>query len=278
MASSISYAMRVLGWRIAYFWDRACPYCGSIKTQAVGRKHMILQLRVCTECGLKYRFPKDRESAAQSFYDNGYHEPSVTDLPSKEDLQTLLVTSFKGSPFDRSEKMDFVISRLGESAREMSVLDYGASFGHVLAQLRSRGLTRLLGYEVSRHRARFGAEHLGEEIRSDFDEVLAHPFRPFDAVLASHVLEHLPRIGRAFELIRQVLRRPGGKLFIWVPNASQEALERFHHGSWASLVGEPHPLAIDYDFLSSALPKHGFRVLERGPRNAEELSLVGEVI
>src|SRR6185295_4755100 len=274
MASSISYAARVAVSWIAYFWDRACPYCENTNTRAVGRKHMILQLRACGECGLKYRFPKDYELRSRTFYESNYNEPSVTNLPSKEELEGLARNSFKGSPFDGTEKIDFALSCLGTSAKDMSILDYEASFGHILSQLRTRGLNRLLGYEIARPRASFGTRYLGEDIRSNLDEVLKHPLHPFDAILTSHVLEHLPRLRVTFEFFRQALRVPGGKLFIWVPNASREALERFHQGSWAPLVGEPHPLAIDHDFLCKVLPQHGFRILETGPRDAEELRLV----
>lgn len=276
MARSISYALRVLAGRFISFRDRACPYCESTKTHAVGLKHIILQLRICEECGLRYRFPKDNPYRAVSFYQDAYREPTVTDLPALEEVPRLVARGFKGSCFEKSDKVDFIMSRLGPCARDSRILDYGASFGYMMSQLRFRGAKHLLGFEISKKRARFGKKYLGEEILSNLQDVLSHPFCPFDVVLASHVLEHLARIRDALDFFKQVVRRPAGRLFIWVPNASHGALDRFHKSSWAPLVGETHSVAFDYDFFRRSLPRHGFRIIETGDPSAAELTLVAE--
>lgn len=239
---------------------------------------MILQLRVCGNCGLKYRFPKDDPSYAEFFYESRYWEPTVTDLPSPEEMHSLITSGFKGSIYDKSDKVEFVVSRLGKNTQEARLLDYGASFGYLMAQMRLHGIKHILGYEISKGRARFGVESLGLEILSDRDEMLSHPCCPFDAILASHVLEHLARLDETLDFFSKIIKRPGGHLFIWVPNASQPALDRFHNGSWAALVGEPHTLALDYDFFGYALPRHGFRIIERGEPWEAEIKLIAEAI
>src|SRR5437867_4993383 len=278
MASTLSFALRVLKGRIIDFRDRTCPYCQSSETQAVGRKHIILQLRVCRKCGLKYRFPKDNPSYSESYYESDYVEPSVTGLPSQDHLPKLIATAFKNSPFDKSDKVDFIMSRLGPEGKDAHILDYGASFGYLMVQLRSRGAKNLLGHEIARQRAQFGVEHLGEQILSTPSEVLAHPLYPFDVILTSHVLEHLSRIGETLDFFGKALKHPGGQLLIWVPNASLPALDRFHNSSWAALIGEPHQFAFDYEFFFYSLPRHGFRIVETGVRSDAEIRLLAEAI
>ena len=278
MASTFSFALRVLKGRLLNFLDRVCPYCQSSKTVAVGRKYLILQLRKCCACGLKYRFPKDEQSYCESYYQKDYMEPSVTDYPLPDQLSKLISTAFQGSVFDKSDKVDFVISRLGDNFEELHVLDYGASFGYLMSQFRARGIKHLLGYELSRQRGLYGVKNLGEEILSDTEEVLSHPMFPFDVIITSHVLEHLSCIGDALDFFSKVVKRPGGRLIVWVPNASKEALDRFHNGSWAPLVGEPHLLALDYDFFKKSLPKHGFKIVEAGDQSDAELRLVAVAV
>ena len=278
MARTLAFALRVLSGRVLNWQDHACPYCQSIETRAVGKKHLILQLRECRLCGLKYRFPKDDPSYAESYYQRGYAEPTVTDIPSPDQLPNLLATAFKGSPFDKAEKVDFVISRLGGHFEELHVLDYGASFGYLMSQLRSRGAKHLLGYEISRQRAQYGVEKVGEEILSNPDQVFSHSLCPFDVILTSHVLEHLSCIGEALDFFSRTLKHPGGRLIVWVPNASKAALDRYHNGSWAQLVGQTHTIALDYDFFMKSLPKHGFRIVETGDPSDQEIRLIAEAI
>jgi 2-polyprenyl-3-methyl-5-hydroxy-6-metoxy-1,4-benzoquinol methylase len=91
---------------------------------------------------------------------------------------------------------------------------------------------------------------------------------PFDLVYCSHVLEHAadPR-GMLADLAR--LTAPNGLLIVWTPNADNAALP-----SWKSVVGEVHPLAIGYEFLRYALPRHGFALVHTDPPDAEELCAI----
>ncbi|MEW6731311.1 MAG: class I SAM-dependent methyltransferase [Acidobacteriota bacterium] len=278
MAATISYALKVLAGRLRLPADNTCPYCHSSNTESVGKKHLIMQLRICRECSLKYRYPKDDPNQAESFYQHDYKEATVTDLPTPVQLVTMRSNNFKGSNFDKSEKADFIVSNLGPNVSDLKVLDYGASFGYFVSQVRSRGVGQVIGYEISRPRAKFGVEMLGEKIYSSLTEVLEPRFAPFDAIYTCHVLEHLTRPSETFEFFRRALKRPNGKLFIWTPNASQAAIDRHYQGSWAPLVGEPHPLALDYEFFDYALPKHGFKIVAKGEPSHQEVSIIAETI
>lgn len=239
----------------------------------MGRKHFILQLRQCASCGIKYRFPKDTPSTSTAYYQSAYAEPSVTELPTAPELARLLQSDFRGSPFDKSDKADLVADYVG-SVEQTRLLDYGASWGYFMAQLRNRGFRHIVGFEVSVRRAHFGRAALGLEILTDEEDVRCRG--PYEVICVAHVLEHLTEPARVLANLGRLLRRPGGMLHIWTPNASRAALDRWHGGTWSPLVGEPHTLAYDYAFFERALPQFGLRIRERGPESEPELRIVAE--
>lgn len=271
MAKSVSYLSRVIKGYAKLPLDFSCPYCAGQSRQA-GHKHLLLRLRVCQSCGLKFRFPKDESAKARDYYERYYVEKTVTDFPSLDELETMVTHGFRGTPFDKADKVAYVRQR--ESDRSIKILDYGASWGYFLAQLRFAGFANLQGFELARTRAQAGSLHLREQILSSPERILLE--RPFDLITLSHVLEHLPAPRDVLELFPKLLKK-GGRLIIWVPNASVPALERFQ-GNWAELVGEPHPLAFDYDWFERNLPTHGFKIIEMGDPAATELCLRAEKI
>lgn len=276
MASTLSYGWRVFRDRLRFPPDRRCPYCASGHTVPVGRKHLILQLRECENCGLKYRYPKDAPVAAWHYYQRSYQEPTVTDLPSLAELSVLRDRDFVGSRFDKTEKVELLVDILGEGRGTARVLDYGASFGYMMWQLRRRGVPNIRGYEISLSRAAYGREHLNLAITSSAADVLAGRGAGYAVIYSSHVLEHLAEPAVAIRLMAAAVHRPRGRIVIWAPNASGPALARHYGGSWRQLVGEPHPLALDYAFLEYALPQYDLRVVGRGDPSDSELYVVAE--
>jgi SAM-dependent methyltransferase len=270
VAKTLSYTKRVLAGYLRVPWDLRCPYCGS-RSLGAGHKHVLLWLRTCLECGLKFRFPKDDPVSAKVFYERGYVEPTATDLPTEKELKEMMSRAFRGSKFEKSDKVEFIKRVVPPDAR---VLDYGASWGYLMTQLRAAGYRDLWGYELSESRARFARAHLGEQVMSDVEDIRSRV--PFDAIVTSHVLEHLAAPREAFRCFSEFLEQ-NGKLIIWLPNASRQALFRFG-GSWAELVGEPHPLAYDYDCLHRILPRHRFAVRHEGNAEDQDLHLVAEKV
>ena len=90
--------------------DRNCPHCGSSRTKLTGRKFGLLQLRMCEECLLHFRYPKDNISSNKEFYSGHYKETGgiTTSMPSEVDLAEMLKTSFAGTGKDFSERISLM--------------------------------------------------------------------------------------------------------------------------------------------------------------------------
>lgn len=154
--------------------------------------------------------------------------------------------------FDR-QRLGLLRGSLPEGA---SILDIGAGRGRFLAGLGRRGY-RARGIEPSPHRGDEAAA-LGLDVEVAGVEQAQVPDGSQDAVIAWHVLEHLPDPGGALDLIRGWLR-PGGALLLGVPNsASFQARIAGRH--WFHLDLPRHRFHFTPGSLSLLLEGHGFRV------------------
>jgi SAM-dependent methyltransferase len=147
-------------------------------------------------------------------------------------------------------------------------LEIGCGRGLTLAALQAQGW-EAVGTEVdpamaAAVQARYGFPvHVLEDLRAgDF------PAGSFDAVMMWHVWEHLPQPFQTLAEIRRILR-PGGLLLLEVPNNdSQQA--RMAGGAWFHLDTPRHLYHFGVDWLSQALPQHGFQMVERGTFSFEQ--------
>lgn len=259
--------------RILQGQSRSCPYCNSNDGRLLARKKLLLELRKCGSCGLMFRYPKDDAQTSRRFYQEAYREGDTTDLPNPEELARLLKTGFHDNPaLDLSGKIALFRTVIPSG----SVLDFGASWGYGVHQLREAGY-QAFGYEVSVPRAKFGADRLGVSICSTTDDLiqLAGGMGKFDAVFSSHVLEHVPDLRGAFSLLASIIR-PGGTLVAFVPNGGGE-LARTLGVAWGPMIGEKHCVALDGSFFAQQLPKFGFSVrLASAPYTTPAAEFVGD--
>ncbi len=210
----------------------------------------MLEVRRCIGCQLLYRYPKAPQTDA--FYQEAYEEFErglVTTLPTVEDLAVNLL----GTPWDSSRRLS-QISQLGAHGR---LLDFGCSWGYLVAQARRHGLDAF-GFEISLPRARFGREHLGVEILDQQADLDRLPAESVDMVYASHVLEHLAHLSGVFDGFARLLR-PGGLLLILVPNCAGANARRLGVG-WGPFTNEAHPISFEPVFFERNLTAHGFTV------------------
>lgn len=231
--------------------NRDCPYCAQGNTLVIGTKRFVLQLRRCADCRLMFRWPKDKVEANRSFYQNRYRERIVTDVPNAASVEKANPSTFLTPETTLGPKIDLLRMLLPRGR----VLDFGCSWGYGTFQLSSAGYDAF-GFEISEPRARFGRMHLGLTVMSDEAE-LDRLAGSFDAVFASHVLEHIATPAVAFDWIAKMLK-PGGVLLAFVPNCGGEEARRLG-ARWGPMCCEKHPLAFDADFFAGALPNHGFR-------------------
>ena len=252
MELKAAFTLRVLQ---NYGSNKNCPFCGSADTVLVQRRRIILQLRRCQACGLRFRWPKETESFAQAYYQDAYKEENncTTELPDAATLRELIANNFAGSQRDLQQQIAVLKDRLPAGR----VLDFGCSWGYNVFQLRSAGYDAL-GFEISLPRAKFGREQLGVEILDQLEDMDKIPTASLDGILASHVLEHLLSLKEIFTNFARILK-PNGVLMVLVPNGGGAAAREMGV-RWTPLINEKHTLALDRTFFEKNLAPFGFDV------------------
>ncbi|MGB6554301.1 MAG: class I SAM-dependent methyltransferase, partial [Candidatus Binataceae bacterium] len=177
----------------------------------LGRKKLIIEILRCQHCGLIFRYPLETARDNAERYQETYDQTQITTLPTDKELARFLADGFTGY-FDFAPR----VRALAALARPGRVLDFGSSWGYGIHQLKRAGF-EATGFEISEPRARFGREKLRVSIIDDPTILQGLPDNSFDAIFSSHVIEHLPDLGAAFDLFSRLLT-PGGLLFAIIPN------------------------------------------------------------
>ncbi len=227
-----------------------CPHCGGQRQVLVARKYGVARIVRCGDCGLSFSRPIYRSWLADNFYDQLYSAGFSTNLPDETHLEEWLASGFR----DTQREADAILEKLRRHAPspEPSLLEIGSSWGYFLHQARAAGFA-VSGVELGDHRREFGNQRLGLEIVRALSDLPAG--RQYDIIYTSHVLEHFTDLRDVFPRIATLLK-PGGSLFVEVPNFDPEQL-----GSRCfSIVGAVHPLGFSSDFFRTNLPRHGLTV------------------
>ena len=99
-----------------------------------------------------------------------------------------------------------------------SVLDFGCGFGFPVDVADKVLGWRAVGVDPS-HYARDGARLLGADIRREYLTAASELGEPFDLLLGSEVIEHIPDLYPFLALLRRWMR-PGGYLVLTTPDAA----------------------------------------------------------
>jgi 2-polyprenyl-3-methyl-5-hydroxy-6-metoxy-1,4-benzoquinol methylase len=105
------------------------------------------------------------------------------------------------------------------------VLDVGCGQGGTAAGLRAAGAQEIVGIELLPEPAARAAEILDRVVVGAVEEALEQDLGTFDTVLCLDVLEHLVDPLVVLQRLRGITR-PGGALFVSVPNARHFSLMR----------------------------------------------------
>ncbi|MFN7973998.1 MAG: class I SAM-dependent methyltransferase [Acidobacteriota bacterium] len=139
------------------------------------------------------------------------------------------------------------------------VLELGCGRGEFLEVLKARG-KKVTGVELDPEMASQAREKGIEVAVAEGREYLASVVEPFDAIIAAHLLEHLP-VPEADELIALAASKlcRGGILCLIVPNVASYPVmgEEF----WNDPT---HVRPYGHELLNYLSSKHGFKVLDRG--------------
>jgi len=113
-----------------------------------------------------------------------------------------------------------------------NVLDTGCAAGSLLLTLKGRGW-KVRGVEISGPQALYCRQR-GLEVSSLSLEENHFPAQYFDAVLASHLIEHLNNPGNFVREVRRILK-PNGRLYVTTPNINGFQARLFGN-AWRSAI------------------------------------------
>ncbi|HUR80975.1 MAG TPA: methyltransferase domain-containing protein [Thermoanaerobaculia bacterium] len=212
-----------------------CPVCGARNDATIFRKHRFDYHR-CATCAHIYVSPRVKPEVQKRLGE---------ELDASEDgfLQTQKIYA------------DYLCRLLRKHAPGPRLLDIGYGSGYLLRTARAHGF-QVYGVETSRARtaeldAMFGSHlavaHLGSDLL---------PWGSFDAIVMTHVLEHLGDPNAALRQIAQALN-PGGVLYLAVPD-SESWQFRIFGKEWDAVNPVAHYQFFNERSLTRALREAGF--------------------
>jgi 2-polyprenyl-3-methyl-5-hydroxy-6-metoxy-1,4-benzoquinol methylase len=202
-------------------------------------QHLSFGYVRCTHCGLVQVNPQPVPAAVASRYDGS--EYLTYEWSNEEAFLGLQELALRDAGFFDLEST--------------TVLDVGCAAGALLAMLKDRGWT-VYGVEISGLQAAFCRER-GLDVSTLPLEENNFPCQCFDAVLASHVIEHLNNPKSFVREAGRILKSKG-RLYITTPNIA--GLQGRLFGSrWRSAIFD-HLYLFSVRTLRMLLEKEGFTV------------------
>lgn len=216
----------------------------------------------CPRCTLAFMDPMPSPALLASFYPSDY-VPYQSPLAVPSGLKAVVIkVTMPG------------VGTTGDPDFDYSgyLLDVGCGSGNYLLRARAKGW-QVKGVELSPQAAEQGRAH-GLDIFCGTLQEARLPGAAFDYVRLNHVFEHLLDPNETLQEIKRILR-PGGKLFIGVPNRASLAARVFKE-YWYQLAPPVHIFHWSPKTLAMILEKNGFRV-ERTRFNSDYTGLTSSL-
>lgn len=231
----------------------ACDLCGAddpepllmLRDRMFRTTEEAFRLVRCRCCGLRYLNPRPAAEALDRYY------PATYDPFARRGL------SARVKARQERKAVDELWPLLEPPAR---VLDLGCATGDLLQAVRERGNPNVIGIEPSARAAAIARDRYGLDVHAGQLADALIPDASLDAVMMSHVIEHLPSPTRTLTEIARVLR-PGGAVVLWLPNADSLAA-RFWGDAWMGYDAPRHLYTFTPATLTKLLQQTGFVVRE----------------
>ncbi|MDR1373636.1 MAG: class I SAM-dependent methyltransferase [Treponema sp.] len=208
----------------------------------------------CKNCGLVQMNPQPAPEEVRRRYREGHGDDYLSyELANEASFLRLQELSLAGAGFYRLEQPFLPVPPGTERPR---ILDIGCATGALLEKLRVRGWD-VRGIEISGPQAEYARRVRGLDILELPLEENRLPDRFFQAVLASHLIEHL---NSPASFVREAARilAPGGRLYISTPNIAGFQARLFRE-RWRSAIFD-HLYLFSVRTLSALLRSAGFTI------------------
>ena len=202
----------------------------------------------CAQCTLAFMDPVPDVTALSGLYPSDYvpHQNSLSGPSGIKAMMIRLTMPGIGTTHDPA------FDKPGQ------LLDVGCGSGGYLLRARAKGW-QVRGVELSANAVEYGRAH-GLDIFCGTLQAAHLPDAGFDYVRLNHVFEHLPDPNETLQEIGRILR-PGGRLFVGVPNRTGLAARLFQQ-YWHQLAVPVHLFQWSPETLTMMLTNHGFKVNE----------------
>ncbi|MGH3104272.1 MAG: class I SAM-dependent methyltransferase [Gaiellaceae bacterium] len=230
-----------------------CPLCGAERWTRLFVKRGYPIVR-CDECALVYSNPQVDEALVLDEYRAGGERAN--------DLWVDVLTSERQLALDRA-KFAEILDELEPYRGSGRLLDVGTSIGLFLHLAGERGWDGV-GTEFGQRALAYARERFGLDVHDRPLAELGLEPAGFDVVALNSVLEHVNRPLELLEEVRELLK-PGGALFLIVPNVDSLACRVLHERA-ATFDGRNHLIYFSPATLRDALARTGFEAIETHTR------------
>ncbi len=220
-----------------------CPVC-KVDVDDILYTFRHETIYVCRLCGLGISSAKPARDGAEDRYSRDYYEESY---PGSTDIES------------DGQVGSGIFERIEQTAKSRGkLLDVGCGTGQYLSAALNHGWEPW-GIDISPYAARVAASRTGVHAVSGTLEESDFAPSSFDAVIMIHALEHQFDPRRTLSEVHRLLR-PGGALFISVPNMRSAEAKR-HGAAWRGWQPGFHFYFFTKTSLALAVENAGFRVV-----------------
>jgi SAM-dependent methyltransferase len=247
---------------------KCCPLCETKNLQPVylarDRHYGIpgtFKIVRCADCSLLFLNPMYSDEELSAFYPRDYY---AYQNKSRQDPWKEILKRLAGLQIRTKDPQFPVPGRM---------LDLGCGTGWFLRGMREQGW-EVHGVEINSAAAELGRKEACLNIFGGTLKQANFPSNYFDYLRANHSFEHISCPGETLDEIRRVLR-PGGRLFLGVPNVAGLNARIFRQYWW--YLGAPvHPFTYSVETLSRLLKKHHF-CIQKVTYNSDYSGILGSL-
>lgn len=239
---------------------QTCPVCNStaihplltVPDHSVSGESFVIW--VCQDCSLRFtQDAPDEHEIGRYYKSENYISHTNT---SKGTINQL---------YQQVRKFTLRLkSKLIEEATQTkrgTLLDIGAGTGAFLHFMQQQGWT-VTGIEPDADARRVAQETFGLHLQTP-DQLQTLPPHQFDAITLWHVLEHVHQLHPYMDVLKSLLK-PGGKLFIAVPNY-QSLDAGIYRLAWAAYDVPRHLYHFSPQAMQVLTQRHGLTIIAQKP-------------
>lgn len=223
----------------------------------------------CRDCSLQFLNPQPTLAYLSTAYPSEYYSYVLHPLPTGWRAYKRRLGIF----MQRLLGLEMGRTRDPRFERPGTMLDIGCGAGDFLLRRRAEGW-KVHGVEINAKAAEVGRREGQLDIKSGTLPDAGYPDAYFDYVRTNHSFEHLHNPREVLKEIRRIIK-PGGKLFIGVPNIASLPAGMFGD-CWYNLGPPTHPYGYNPKSLSLFLEQEGFEV-EMVGYNSTFSGLIGSI-